>query len=83
MQQRHREIFIIIIKYANYCDLRMMKRVKSSLNVWNVAISVVIAVAIAASECRLRVIFVVVAIVVIFAGLFMWLFGRTLIFAYF
>lgn len=25
MQQRNREIFIIIIKYANYCDLRMMK----------------------------------------------------------
>lgn len=80
MQQRHREIFIIIIKYANYCDLRMMKRVKSLLNVWNVAISAVVAVAIAASECRLRVIFV---IVVIFAGLFMWLYGRTLIFAYF
>lgn len=28
MQQRNREIFIIIIKYANYCDLRTMKRGK-------------------------------------------------------
>lgn len=36
MQQRNREIFIIIIKYANYCDLRMMKTGQSHCEKWQV-----------------------------------------------
>ena len=39
MQQRNREIFIIIIKYANYCDLRMMETGQSHCEKWQVETS--------------------------------------------